>query len=127
MIESAFRDATKNIQRRAYTAARDAVIWLTAKTDWTRRRDVPSPPPELRREFPFSFEWCCRLLDLNPDELREHGIPRFTGLSHRFTNSHLPGIRGIYEHWASRTEAPVLLKVSSSGHIIHSLKSVGIT
>jgi len=104
LVESGFRDALRTLNGSPTPEALNAVTWLEGRTDWTRRSDVPPPPPELRRQHILSFEWSCSLLGLDPDYLREHGIDRISGLSHRFTASHLPGLREIRRRWAQARE-----------------------
>lgn len=97
-LELALRDALRTHQGRPTSEALDAVTWIVARTDWTRRRG-PIPPEEIRGEIIFSFEWCCSLLDLSAQEIRQRGIRRLSGMNHR-SDVWLPGLPGIRAHWA---------------------------
>ena len=84
MIHQGFRDTIRMRNGRPTEDAQLALAWLTERSNWTRiplenrmrRWGQPAPPPELRREFALTFEWCCELLNENPDHVRAHGLPR---------------------------------------------------
>lgn len=80
MITQAVHEAQR--ARNRDTAA-CAIRWLRARTDWTRipieRRIAawgsPAPPREAILELPLTFEWCCSVLGVNPEDTRRHGPP----------------------------------------------------
>lgn len=102
-IELAFVDALKTRDGRPTSRALDAVAWIEADLDWTRR-GTPPPPHELRGEYLFSFCHLCSLLNLDPTAVRRDGLVRLSGLSHRFTDSQMPGLPGIRERWREARE-----------------------
>ena len=71
-IDLAFHAARVTRGGEPTEAAREAVDWIQAHTDWTGK---PIPPLELRRQFYGSFEWCCVLLNIDPDHVRRFGLP----------------------------------------------------
>jgi len=101
-IELALRDALRVRDGMPTEEALDAVTWIQARTDWTRRRG-PIPPAELRGENVFSFEWCCSLLNLDAEQTRQHGLLRLSGLAHN-SKHWLPGLPGIRAHWQKAHE-----------------------
>lgn len=75
LIESAFHDALQcGADGQPTERARDAWMWLAAKTDWTIEHG-PIPPEDARQEFFGSFEWACRWLGESPSIIREQGLP----------------------------------------------------
>jgi hypothetical protein len=108
LVESAFHDAVRTRDGRPTEEARLAREWLESDLDWTRKGVVP--PPELRRQYPGSFQWCCRWLSLDPQEVREHGLPQTT-CADRSMSEHWQRTRGmqcVYAVWreAGRLPAP---------------------
>jgi len=101
-IELALRDCLRTHEGRPTQEALDAAIWVEARTDWTRR-PRPIPPEAIRGEIVFSFEWCCSLLNLDAEDIRQHGLPRLSGFAHN-SKQWLPGLPGIREHWARAKE-----------------------
>ena len=73
LIHQAFSDALERVNGRPTQDAIYARRWIDAKTDWTLRH-LPPPPEDVRAEFPGTFEWCCRWLGENPDDVRKHGL-----------------------------------------------------
>jgi|GEM_PF-1281146 len=101
-VEQALRDCLRTHGGQPTADARDAFEWLNQDLDWTRKRGL-IPPPDARLEFVFSFSWCCSLLDLDPEDIRQHGLCRLSGLAHN-SKQWLPGLPGIREHWARAKE-----------------------
>lgn len=73
MIEQAFKCACQTEHGAPTPIAYDAVAWLTCDLDWTRTGLMP--PDDIRQEYVLSFQWCCEWLDLNPDVVRQQGLP----------------------------------------------------
>jgi len=101
-IELALRDCLRTHEGRPTQEALDAAIWVEARTDWTRRPG-PIPPEAIRGEIVFSFEWCCSLLNLDAEDIRQHGLPRLSGFAHN-SKQWLPGLDGIRAHWEKARE-----------------------
>jgi hypothetical protein len=107
MLIHALHDASRCSNRRV---ASNAVRWIRARTDWTRialakrmeRWGAPAPPVDVRTEHVLSFEWCCGLLNLNPERIREHGLP--TTMHHKW----LPDAGGLssWRTWRSNRPKP---------------------
>jgi hypothetical protein len=72
MIDQAFHDA---LNPRGDIAG-EARSWLAARTDWTLRKTAEPPPREVREEFAGTFEWACRILQENPQDVRANGLTR---------------------------------------------------
>jgi len=111
-LESAFRDCLKlESDGRPSEDAVNAMTWIRDDLDWTavplQRRieawGAPAPPPHIREEFCFSFQFCCRVLELDPQEIRNNGIRHIAGFSHR-SNRWLSELHGIRAHWARAKE-----------------------
>ena len=79
MIDQAFHDALQQRQGNPTQIATDARDWLAARTDWTLHAGV-IPPPDLRPEFYGTFEWACRCLGENPDQVRARGLALAHGI-----------------------------------------------
>ena len=76
MIRQSFRDACRVDERGAPTVcACDAVVWIQSHLDWTTDHG-PIPPENLRSEFYLSFEWCCAMLGLDANVIRQQGLPK---------------------------------------------------
>jgi len=84
----------------------DAVAWIEDSLDWTCLRNadgtVPIPPRDLQLEAVLSFDWCCRLLELNPAHVRENGLPSTRLWRENVTQGGLPR---IYRLWAEERAA----------------------
>ena len=64
-------------------------------------RAVMGTNPECRIEKSSFFSvsnGLAQLLNLNPDELRQHGLQRISGFGHR-SDCWLPGLPGIHAYW----------------------------
>lgn len=72
MIEQAFHDSRLKRNGVPTESALEAQEWLNARTDWTIHGGE-APPPELRQEFPGTFDWACRWLGENPEQIRGQG------------------------------------------------------
>jgi hypothetical protein len=97
MIEQAFRSAcVVDHDGMPSEIATEAVEWIEARLDWTRTATALIPPEDLRQEFVLSFEWCCRWLDLNPDVVRQQGLPPSCATLH--TTGKRLRIRARYDH-----------------------------
>ena len=101
-IESAFVDALRTRDGVPTPEAIEAAAWIEARTDWTRRPG-PIPPPALREQNVLSYEWCCAALDLDPEQIRQNGLARLSGLAHN-SKQWLPGLHAVREHWARAKE-----------------------
>ena len=70
-------------RRYSRLASAHAIRWIRAHTNWTRISletrlrawGSAAPPREVRDEYAGSFDWCCELLNLDPDETRRNGCP----------------------------------------------------
>lgn len=79
MIAQAVHEA----QRGDRLTAACAIRWLRARTDWSRipaERRVAAwgsiaPSQEARDELPLTFEWCCQILGIDPEDTRKNGPP----------------------------------------------------
>lgn len=68
--------------RNRLTAA-NALRWLRARSNWTKvplakrlaKWGTPGPPSDVRSEYVLSFSWCCQVLDLDEEQVRQHGLP----------------------------------------------------
>ena len=114
MIERAFRSACYTHDGVPTQDACDAVEWITSRLDWTGTGSVP--PEDIRTEFYMSFEYCCRWLDLDPDQIRRSGLPRDVATldpgnrrrmhtrprnDHgRNSRPHVAGLAAVYGCWA---------------------------
>ena len=78
LILSAFEDARTVKNGQPTEIAREAYEWIMAETDW-RLHHKPIPPPEIRDEFPSTFEFACALLGQNPSIVRQRGLPDIRG------------------------------------------------
>ena len=106
-VEEAWECATKRfIDGEPGEDAVDSLQWLEASTDWTRLRrsdgSTPIPPREIWDELILTFDWCCRLLELEPAVVREVGLP--TSRLWR-ENCTVGGLAAIYENWAEQRAA----------------------
>ena len=78
-----FERLTPAERRYSRLASAHALRWIRARTNWTRipleKRlrawGSPAPPREVRDEYAGSFDWCCELLNLDPDGTRRNGCP----------------------------------------------------
>jgi len=84
LIENAFADAVRCAQGKPTAEALEALEWIESRTDWTRRKNhkiatgdgsLPIPSEDARKEFPGTFDWCCRWLNEDPDDVRQRGLP----------------------------------------------------
>jgi len=79
LIQLAFRDC-RSLNRQH---AADGLRWIRMKSDWTalpittrlERWGTCAPPPDVRTGFVLSFDFCCGLLDWDPDQVRKSGVP----------------------------------------------------
>jgi hypothetical protein len=105
-IEEAFEAARKFQDGEPTEDAVDALRWIEDRLDWTRLRrsdgTVPIPPRHLHVDFVLSFDWCCRLLELDPAKIRENGLPRSPRYIEHSTQGGLPR---IYRMWAEERAA----------------------
>ena len=112
MIELAFADALQCDSRGHPTErALESWEWISAKTDWTIYGKQAPPPPELRSEYPGTFDWCVQWLGENPDHVRDAGLPEFIPFVHvegRQHRDHIKGLPDVKRRWqiaASRHSA----------------------
>jgi hypothetical protein len=107
-VEEAMEDARKFQNGEPTEDAVDAILWIEATTDWTRMKradgHVPIPPRECQAEFPGTFDWCCRLLGLAPEVVRQVGLPT-TSFTRSNGNPTAGGLAAIYECWAEQRSA----------------------
>jgi len=106
-VEEAWECAKKKFQNgEPSDDAVEALTWILEDLDWTRLRradgSVPIPPREMWGELYFSFDWCCRLLEIDPAVVREVGLPT-SRLYHE--NPTVGGLAAVYENWATQRAA----------------------
>jgi hypothetical protein len=101
-VEGAFVDAQRCRDGVPTPEAIEATAWIEADLDWTARRG-PIPPAAIRAEIIFSFCWCCNLLGLDVEDIRQNGLRRLSGFSHR-SDVLLLGLDGIKQHWQKARE-----------------------
>jgi len=84
LINLAFRDAARTYRGQPTTIALEAREWIEFRSNWTRvplqkRLEVwgqPAPPPDVRTEYPGTFDWACAWLSEDCDHVREFGLPK---------------------------------------------------
>jgi hypothetical protein len=105
MIEQAFHDALRcGSDGQPTESARDALMWLAAKTDWTIEHG-PIPPKGIRAEFYLSFEWCCRWLGESPSTIREQGLrppPAMVLVKRQRAREWVHGLSDVKRQWEVR-------------------------
>jgi hypothetical protein len=106
-VEEAWECAKKRfIDGEPSDEAVEALTWILDDLDWTRLRradgSVPIPPREMWGELYFSFDWCCRLLEIDPAVVREEGLPS-SRLYHE--NPTVGGVSAVYAVWAEQRSA----------------------
>lgn len=143
MVHQAFRDAIKMCDGRPTADAQFALGWITTHSNWTRiplkdrmrRWGQPAPPLELRDEYALTFEWCCQVLNEDPDHVRAHGLPRpvcrdKVASTHRWNRArvrrsskrggraHIAGIPMVIQ--IRTEEAAVYAKMLAQSHVMRS-------
>lgn len=75
-IEQAFWDACQTRNGMPTETAHEALAWIEARTDWTHYGMQPPEDESVRRELWGQFDWCCRWLGEDPNQVRSVGLPR---------------------------------------------------
>jgi hypothetical protein len=118
MVEQAFRSACRVDQNGMPSEiALEAVEWIEAHLDWHSQGEIP--PESLREEYYLSFEWCCQWLDLNPDVVRQQGLPlgvasvpghgkrwhtRYRDDRGRNSRIHIHGLPDVHARWQAAAQ-----------------------
>jgi hypothetical protein len=101
LIMSAFSDCYKlEPDGSPTTLALDALTWILGDTNWVRHH-AGIPPADVRKEYVWSFEWACSLLDFDPDTVREQGCPRSVQYN---ADLSLGGLPRVFRAWTDRRQ-----------------------